>query len=275
MKKSTRKIKAEETLRIIKEGKYISQNTVAVSVEDGVNNTLKHTEVFSSEALELLGKSAEENPDTFNTTFEVIEEDVVSCIHRVSKQHKGKVMCLNFASAKNPGGGFLNGAVAQEESLALSSNLYDSQTSTIGYYDLHRGMKSCVYTDTMIYSPQVLFFRNFKGELVDEPTLCNIVTSAAVNTGVVLRKEPQLKEAIPDLMGKRIEKLLTLSKSKKNDMLILGAWGCGVFQNDPNIIANLFKERLEGMFKNQFEHIVFAVYSRDKKFIEAFQRVFV
>ena len=101
-------------------------------------------------------------------------------------------------------------------------------------------MKSCVYTDGMIYSPGVPVFRDNKGNLLDDFINVNFVTSAAVNAGVVTRKEPEKEVMIPSIMSKRIEKVLSLCAKNNNRTLILGAWGCGVFQNDPNTIANLF-----------------------------------
>jgi uncharacterized protein (TIGR02452 family) len=68
-------------------------------------------------------------------------------------------LVLNFASAKNPGGGFLNGARAQEESLARSSALYPCLRKS-GMYDHHRASGDCLYTDWMIVSPEVPVYRD-------------------------------------------------------------------------------------------------------------------
>jgi uncharacterized protein (TIGR02452 family) len=75
-------------------------------------------------------------------------------------------------------------------------------------------------------------------------------------------------------MRTRIEKVLALSVLHGNDTLILGAWGCGVFQNDPAVIAQLFKDVLTTTFKNQFKKVVFAIYARDEKFITPFRQEF-
>ncbi len=182
-------------------------------------------------------------------------------------------MCLNFASAKNPGGGFLNGSRAQEESLALSSTLHVSQMEVFEFYEKHREMKSCVYSDDMIFSPNVTFFRNNNGELI-EPVNCDIITSPAVNAGAVKRNEPEISHQITELMSIRADKMLALSAANKCKRLILGAWGCGVFDNDPKVIAEIFFELLNNKYKDVFEHVCFAIYSRDPKFIEPFQKLF-
>jgi len=75
-------------------------------------------------------------------------------------------------------------------------------------------------------------------------------------------------------MEVRIEKMLSLSLVEKHETLILGAWGCGVFNNNPKDIANLFHKHLNGKFKNQFKEVVFAIYAKNEKFIEAFKNVF-
>lgn len=79
---------------------------------------------------------------------------------------------------------------------------------------------------------------------------------------------------IPNIMKKRIDKLLMLSASQDHKTLILGAWGCGVFQNDPKMIAGLFSELLKEKYEGVFEKVVFAIYAKNKRFIEAFQKEF-
>ncbi|MCH2194635.1 TIGR02452 family protein [Kordia sp.] len=270
MKKSTRKLKAIETLDIQKNGRYMFQNTV-VHIKDSHAYSVENAAYYTSEALdEMLTTVQLEN--AYNTSYEVTNETSLSAILRLKEEKN--VMCLNFASAKNPGGGFLNGALAQEESLAVASSLYESQMANFEFYERHRNMKSCIYTDSMIYSPKVPFFRDNKGELIENPVLCSVITSAAVNYGVVKRKEAGKAKKVAELMRTRIEKMLALALIEKNDTLILGAWGCGVFQNDLELIAQLFKEVLETTFKNQFKKVVFAIYSRNEKFINAFQKQF-
>ena len=271
MNRNSRKIRAQETMSIIETGKYISNNKIEVDIENKIQQSKLETKVYSSQ---VLAEMKQVNSDTnFVTKIEIENEDVVSCIHRLTKIND-KVMCLNFASGYNAGGGFQNGALAQEESLAISSNLYETQINTTGFYDLHRKMKSYFYSDTIIYSPNVQFFRDGKGKLLDQPSSCNIITSAAVNKGVVLERQPHLAQTVEKEMEKRIHNVLAVAKANHNDTLILGAWGCGVFKNDPMEIAKLFKKQLDNNFKNEFKHVVFAIYARNDRFINAFKLVF-
>jgi uncharacterized protein (TIGR02452 family) len=274
MKREERKIIAQETLRIIDKGFYKSKDDKEINISQEIKKGINDTKIYSVNELEEL-RNTIELENNFETRIEVSNEDVVSSIHRLKEEIGGEIMCLNFASAKNAGGGFINGAIAQEEALAISSSLYGSQTITNGYYDLHRSIKSCVYTDTMIYSPNTMFFRDVNGKLLVKPNACNIITSAAVNTGIVKQREPKVIKSLPELMERRIDKLFALALQNKNETLILGAWGCGVFQNDPKLIAELFAKQLNGKYKNQFKHVEFAIFSRNEKFIDAFKEVFI
>lgn len=185
-----------------------------------------------------------------------------------------KSVRLNFASAKNPGGGFLGGAQAQEESLARSSSLYPSLTANFEMYEYNRRGSSCLYSDWMIYSPKVPVFRNDDGSLIQTPYLVSFLTSPAVNAGVVKQKEAKNINLIEKTNRERARKFLWIANKENHKTLILGAWGCGVFQNDPAEIAQMFNELLTGEFKNCFERVIVAIYDISptrkiyKKFVE-------
>ena len=273
MQKTLRKITAKETLEITKQGFYINSKEEKIDISEIQKTAISGTKFYNTKELDaLLEESSITNSQ--ETSFEIVEETTISSIQRVISSGYTNPMCLNFASAKNPGGGFFNGAQAQEESIARSSGLYPCQLSAIEFYETHRAMKSCIYTDGMIYSPKVPILRNDKGELFDLPILSSIITAAAVNTGVVKRFEEERIDDVPDIMKKRIDKLLMLSAVNNHKTLILGAWGCGVFQNDPTMIANLFAGLLKEKYAGVFEKVVFAIYAKNKKFIQAFQREF-
>lgn len=273
MQKTLRKITAKETLEITEQGFYINTKQQKVDISEIQQLAVSKTKFYDTNELDTLLENLK--PESiYETSFEVVEETTVNSIIRLTSLGFEDPMCLNFASAKNPGGGFFNGAQAQEESIARSSGLYPCQLSAIEFYETHRAMKSCIYTDGMIYSPKVPVIRKDSGELFDAPILSSVITATAVNTGVVKRFEEDKIDDIPKIMKIRIDKLLALSAMHKHKTLILGAWGCGVFQNDPVTIAQLFSELLHGKYKGVFDKVVFAIYSKNKKFIEAFQNEF-
>jgi uncharacterized protein (TIGR02452 family) len=178
-----------------------------------------------------------------------------------------RVGCLNFASAKNPGGGFLGGAQAQEESLALSSALYPTLMKHFEMYEYNRNRSTYLYSNYMIYSPEVAVFRNDDGELLADPYSLSFVTSPAVNIGAM--KNNRLEELVQAeaVMLDRMDKVLALFVHHGIEHLLLGAWGCGVFQNDPADIARYFASFLleGGKYSRCFRSVTFAVLDRSKE----------
>lgn len=273
MNRSSRKIIAEETLTITEQGFYINNNKENVDIKEMLQNAVSNTVFKRSEDLDDMLVSISLEPK-YTTIFEVVEETTIQSILRNVSEGHVDPMCLNFASAYNPGGGFLNGSQAQEESIARSSGLYPCQMSVFEFYEIHRANKSYIYTDGMLYSPEVPIIRQDDGELLDTPVLSTIITSAAVNAGAVKENEIERIDEIEGIMKIRIDKLLGLSALNNHKTLILGAWGCGVFQNDPQMIAQLFSELLNTKYQGVFEKVVFSIYAKNKKFIEAFQNEF-
>jgi uncharacterized protein (TIGR02452 family) len=275
MKKNTRVSTAEDTLKIIENGFFVAPNGDKISITAAQNAAIAQTMVYKSADLDDLLEKPSQNKH-FKTFFEVTGETSLDAVGRLlDDEGETNVLCLNFASAKNAGGGFLTGAQAQEESIARATGLYPCLLkATRDYYELHRQMKSCVYTDTMIYSPDVPIFKTESGSNLDNLQKVSLITSAAVNAGVVMQREPNNIPFIEKFMRQRIDKVLILAQERGHEVLVLGAWGCGVFQNDPEKVALWFKEALETRFQNGFKRIVFAVYSSNPKFITPFQRYF-
>ncbi|KAF5328832.1 hypothetical protein D9619_011686 [Psilocybe cf. subviscida] len=110
---------------------------------------------------------------------------------------------LNFASAKKPGGGFLSGSQAQEESIARVSTLYYSLLSEPAkpFYDLYQqDPDNHMYTHAMVYSPGVVLMRDDRGEWLP-PVEVDILTSAAVNAGDV-RKQVEWQVKMRDVRAR-------------------------------------------------------------------------
>lgn len=274
MSRSKRVLIAKATLQVLKDGHYRSPSGKEVTLSAWQQYAESHsiwykpadTDVSTPDAL------------SFETQFEVHNETTQQAAERLHAQGEKRLFALNFASAKNPGGGFLNGSQAQEESLSRSSGLYPCLLQHKGFYDLHRERKNALYTDNMIYAPDVPFIRNDAGELLDDPYLMSIVTSPAVNAGAVKRNLPDDIGRMPELMLSRTEKVLRIAAHHQHEVLILGAWGCGVFRNDPKKVAGYFSHFLaeNGTYHNRFRKVVFAVLdsTKDQANIDAFESVF-
>jgi uncharacterized protein (TIGR02452 family) len=199
------------------------------------------------------------------TTIEVTGESSLEAARRLTSRGADPVAVLNFSSARNPGGGYLNGAQAQEEALCRASALYSCLLEARGFYDHHRAHRDAFYTDRVIHSPGVPVFRDDRGRLLDEPFPAGFLTAAAPNAGVVLRTVPQRAGDLPGALATRAERVLETAAVHGYRRLVLGAWGCGVFRNDPAQVAGAFRGLLAGgRFEGYFEHVVFGILDRTK-----------
>jgi uncharacterized protein (TIGR02452 family) len=189
---------------------------------------------------------------------------------------------LNFASATKPGGGFLSGAQAQEESIARASTLYPSLVTPTAtqFYDLHkRDRRDGFYSHAMIYSPSVIVLRDDAGAWVP-PHQIEIVTSAAVNAGVVRQRAgedagPDTGARIEGVMRERMARVLFLLEKQGIRNIVLGSFGTGVFRNDVSMIADIWFDLLaeEGArFIHSFDRVVFGII--DKRTVARFKAVF-
>ena len=269
-----RKHIAEDTLKILEQGYFQSPNGQTISIKEAqavaVENTLIYTPTMSDDLLSNRIKQPLVKP----TIIEVNGETTLNATRQLLTEGYQDVICLNFASAKNPGGGFLGGSQAQEESIARSTGLYNCQMKAWDYYEVNRHTKSCMYTDNMIYSPTVPIIKDEEGTNLDSLTLASVITAPAVNFGVVKKREPHRIPEVEIIMKRRIAKVLAIALEHGHQAIVLGAWGCGVFQNDPKDIAPWFKEVINTQFKNEFAKIVFAVYAKNERFIRPFQEEF-
>ena len=189
-------------------------------------------------------------------------------------QYIGKrTAVLNFASATNPGGGVEKGASAQEECLCRVSTLYPclaDQKMRASFYTPHRKNGNALHNDDIIYTPNVLVIKDDDHNLLSEPFSVDIISCAAPN----LRERPAnqyntgdtIKVQISDnellaLHEKRARKICSSAIANGVEILILGAFGCGAFQNDPHIVAQAYKNVLPD-FAHYFHTIEFAIYCR-------------
>jgi len=176
-------------------------------------------------------------------------------------------LALNFANGIHPGGGFLDGARAQEEVLCRSSALYRTLLGD-PLYEAHRKRPRPDSTDWAIYSPDVPVFRRDDGSELDRPWVLSFITCAAPVATRIGQPE--------SLLQKRIHRVLAIARAFGYSTLVLGAWGCGAFGNDPHRTAVDFRQALENDFRGAFSDIVFAItdWSPERKFLGPFRDVF-
>lgn len=266
-----RKQIAQETVAIQKQGFYhLGENTIDFSELQRFsvdNSVLIEPQQWQTFALPNVPKT--------KTTVVLTAESTVNAILRLHDEGKSKIGVLNFASAKNPGGGFLKGAMAQEESLAAASGLYETLCKNPLYYEKNRACRSMSYTDYAIFSPEVVFFRSGNFQLLQQPVTASVLTMPAVNLGQALQKGENLQKAKAQMHNRMRLCLLGFAQMGCRN-LILGAYGCGVFRNDPQDVAADWKYWLDEEFTGVFDSITFAIYDRSQNQLcmRAFRQVF-
>ncbi|WP_079909535.1 TIGR02452 family protein [Paenibacillus sp. 32352] len=270
---------AKETLEILEQGYYHTEGSQIV-IENEIKEAIRASLLYSPDMLEGLNSEIvtkiDRNACTGGPIIEVTDESTLEASARlVLEEKRNKSACLNFASAKNPGGGFLGGSQAQEESLARSSALYPCIAQMNEMYSYNRSLKTCLYSDYMIYSPDVVVFREDRGTLLRQPYCISMITAPAVNAGVVREREPQNADQIIPIMTNRIRSILSVAALQGNSAIVLGAYGCGVFRNDPREVARMFKQViLDEGYGSLFDKIVFAILDKtaDKKIFNMFNQ---
>ena len=244
---------AEETVEISKKGKYVTARGKNVSLDPTLD-----TEFWRPKDLEALSEklAVKEGTDA-KPEIVCVDEGVVDTVLRLAEEgvDMSCVGVLNFASAHHAGGGFLNGAMAQEEAIAYCSNLYVNQIVT-PYYDENAKVRSKMYTDHMIYSG-VTFFRDSQYRFLDEPVKTNVLTAPAVNMGQV-RIKGESEDIAKRVMKHRMGLVLDLFAEKGCKTIVLGAFGCGVFQNDPDDVAKNWIDLIEEK-GHHFDQIIMTV----------------
>ncbi|NCA72260.1 MAG: TIGR02452 family protein [Sphingobacteriia bacterium] len=197
------------------------------------------------------------------TRVQVANETTLVASKRLTEKGE-RVLALNFANGIEPGGGFLNGSRAQEEVLCRSSALYATLRGD-PMYDAHRQRIRPDSTDWAILSPDVPVFRSDDGTPLDAHWPLSVITCAAPYAPGI--GQPRAG----DLLQERIARVLDIARSHGYTALVLGAWGCGAFGNDPHRTARDFHDALM-RHAGAFAQVVFAVadWSPERRFLTPF-----
>lgn len=202
------------------------------------------------------------------THIQVTNETTFGASQRLMRNGMRPV-ALNFANGIHPGGGFLHGARAQEETLCRSSALYHTLVDDRMYAEhLKRPLSDS--TDWAIYSPNVPVFRTDDGTELEEPWLLSFITCAAPYAPDIGQPESG------DLLQKRIHRVLEIAHAYGYSSLVLGAWGCGAFENDVYRTAKDFRTAIENEFHRAFATVVFAItdWSHERRYLGPFRDIF-
>lgn len=194
--------------------------------------------------------------------------DDLDSVSAIFKYVEGKTAVLNFASFKNPGGMFLRGSSAQEESLCHASFLYNVLSQfAIKFYGWNNHHKNkALYHNRALYTPHVRFFS------LDKARDCDVITCAAPNKTVAQRYQQVSDKENSAALKSRISFVLDIANAQRVDTLILGAFGCGVFGQDATEVATIFRDCMQEK-TNYFSKVVFAIPFGNGGNYEKFQKV--
>lgn len=235
-----------------------------------IQASIKGTKVYSVDAF------ADKEADQFTKKATQIvwplatNQTVIKACKNYPQQ---KVAALNFASYINPGGGFLNGAMAQEEAICTQSDLYPVIASQIDFYAWNKQHRNRgLYMNRGLYSPDIIW---------DGDAQSGVITCAAPNKTAGRRtlREPeeQMKfySDADSAMLSRMNFVKRIAEDQQVDVLILGAWGAGVFGFKPDEVAKMWQRTFEQ--PTSISTVVYAVIQdehRQNRAVNEFKKVF-
>ena len=238
---------------------------MARKYEKRINNSINRTIVYGGD---------KPMPICIDTPDEISSPDIIiadtDSVSAAFDYNDGITAILNFASYKNPGGMFIKGSSAQEESLCHESNLYNILFAFENtYYGWNRkNTNHSLYTNRALYTPDVMFVRDEIGNV-----LCDVITCASPNWSAASSFSHETKDNNRRALFSRIKFVKMIAEENKVDTLILGAFGCGVFGQDPQEVAKFFSVVFE---HSVIKRIVFAIPSElHPENYEAFVKQFI
>lgn len=230
---------AAENRVIAKEGCYYLRGRTKIPLPADGNALAARTKLLDIE----LPQTQQPRAEQYRHTDHTEPLDTISCILKLRAEGvQGEILALNFANANVAGGGYVLGGNAQEESLCRASLLYHAIAPHQEYYRSHRLHPTPLYSDKMLYSPDVPVFRDAKGKLLETPQICSFLTVAAVNR--TLAKPLYSEQKITDAMQLRTAKIITAAAEIKPEVLVLGAFGCGAFGNRREVVLPQFDDAI-------------------------------
>lgn len=253
---------------------------------DSIVKAKKNTEIFWEDDYPKFNQNS-----VYETEITVSKNRSYEAAMKLNEQVPGnKIAVMNFANAFHAGGGVTKGSSAQEECLCRTSTLYPllyRRSLRDTFYKHHHSVNTAKASDALIYTEGVIICKSDEDlpkRLPREEWLSvDVITVAAPD----LRTQSNIHAALvgngafmndAELFGyhvKRAIHILTCAAAKGADTLVLGAFGCGAFQNNPEIVARAYKIALQE-FPKVFKRIEFAVYCspNDETNYQVFSRAF-
>ena len=271
---------AADTIKACENGSYAGPKG-DIDIQGDLAKSMAETKFISSDFKFKIDYLDEE----FYTSIEITDETTDTAGRRLAF-NGDNVVVLNFADAICPGGGFLKGSKAQEECLCRVSGLFFclKQERMNNYYKINEEslfdgdipkdrLIRNNYTDNIIYSPKVPFFRDKDYNWLAESANLSVITSPAPYCGDLKEESERTSVAIYSIFLSRMEKIFNIALEFGHKKIIIGAWGCGAFGNSPEVVASCFKDILNNKFKNCFKEVVFAIPNIESKNHKTFKKI--
>ena len=212
------------------------------------------------------------------TTVTVVRKRSFDAAISAQRKHlEARIVVHNFASATNPGGGVKHGSRAQEEALCRCSTLYpvlNTEENFRRYYKVNRDRDDSLHDDACIYTPEIIICKSD----IEKPARLprdkwdnvDVITIAAPN----LHRKKVSDEELFALHERRLRHMFTVVAHHGAEIFVTGAFGCGAFRNNPEVVARAYKKILPE-FDGYFKEIVFAIYCRPQEMtnFEVFKKI--
>lgn len=248
------------TIDIVNKGRYVTENGTYYSFPDDSDMMCKtvfyEREICLPEAVQGCEQT-------------IVEVQNIDCLYAGAqlKERGYNPAVLNMASRRNPGGGVVTGAGAQEETLFRRTNLFRSLYQFAPFAGMY-GIKTSHHQYPLdrnfggVYTPEAIYFRESEQKgyaLLDNPVSLSFITVAGMNRPD-LTAEGMIADHHVEPIKNKIRTIFRIGLAHGHDSLVLGALGCGAFRNPPRHVARLFYEVMDELeFKNKYRRIVFAI----------------
>lgn len=250
----------QNTVDIVNRGWYVTEDGTKITF-DGDDQMRRGTRFYSTEL------AVPEAAGNGWTEIEVINDECLAvAVNLLSEGFNPAV--LNMASRRNPGGGVIAGAGAQEETLFRRTNLFRSLYQFTQYARMY-GLESSSHQYPLdrnfggVYTPGATLFRQDEDhgyKLMDSPVKLSFISVAGMNRPELVNGGTMIAPHLVGAVKNKIRTILAIGLVNGHDSLVLGALGCGAFRNPPRHVAQLFREVLsERAFRGRFSRIVFAI----------------
>ena len=283
-----------DTLSVWEKG-YYEWNHQKVALKTTMDEVKSSNVLLPDQITEIYEKPLSYDPSGNHGNIRCFKMDSFSCAikryYELGKSQRSiknnQIAVLNFANPVHPGGGVRHGAKAQEEDLCRRSSLLLSleNGSSKEYYEYNKHCDRFLSSDAIIMSSKVEIIKDENYMPLPESIVLNVITCAApiyhIKFVADSSKREDIRKQYYNLFYRRIVHMLKCSAYFGYQNLILGAWGCGAFGNDPQVVSNLFLRALENKdfmdvpMKDYFCCIDFAVlYGKNNQNYEQFNKIF-